>query len=338
MTAYYNENHPPTAAWLRELIRNGLIAPGDVDDRSIVEVSPDDVAGYTQCHFFAGIGGWSYALRLAQWPDDVPVWTASLPCQPFSISGNKKGFDDERHLWPVYYDLVRQCRPATMFGEQVASPHGRAWIDVVQADMEASGYAFGKVALSAACVGAPHIRERMFWVADAVSERWNPWGKVDHGWNDGAESDTDGRARWLGNSDGAGSQRRQERSGAGSDKCFTGQADTTGGLADPRDRQLPVAGRGPQGGDGERQNSQNAYRGPWRASTDDSVWRDPDWVFCQDSKWRPVEPGAQPLADGIPARVGRLRGYGNAIVPQLAAEVIRAYMECQSPLKPGVNK
>src|SRR5688572_30643871 len=62
---YYNEHDPYAAAWLRNLIAAGHIAPGDVDERSILDVQPADLAGYVQCHFFAGIGVWSHALRLA---------------------------------------------------------------------------------------------------------------------------------------------------------------------------------------------------------------------------------------------------------------------------------
>ncbi|MFN7611736.1 MAG: DNA cytosine methyltransferase, partial [bacterium] len=75
MRAYYNEFDPFAAQWLRNLIHAGLIAPGDVDERSILEVGPYDLWGYDQCHFFAGIGGGSYAARLAGWPDDRPIWT-----------------------------------------------------------------------------------------------------------------------------------------------------------------------------------------------------------------------------------------------------------------------
>ena len=78
MTAYYNEINPYAAQWLRNLIDEGQIAPGVVDDRSIEDVRPSDLEGFEQCHFFAGIGGWSRALRLAGWPDDRPVWTLSL--------------------------------------------------------------------------------------------------------------------------------------------------------------------------------------------------------------------------------------------------------------------
>jgi len=60
---------------------------------------------------------------------------------------------------------------------------------------------------------------------------------------------------------------------------------------------------------------------------DPSPWQNPDWIWCRDSKWRPVEPGLCPMADGIPTRVGRLRAYGNAIVPQVAATFIEAFEE-----------
>ena len=87
MAAYYNEIDPYAAQWLRNLIEAGQIAPGYVDERDIRDVSPSDLIGFTQHHFFAGVGVWSYALRLAGWPDDEPVMTGSPPCQPFSSAG-----------------------------------------------------------------------------------------------------------------------------------------------------------------------------------------------------------------------------------------------------------
>src|SRR3990167_1375322 len=136
MTAYYNENDAYAAQWLCNLIAAGHIAPGEVDERSIEDVRADDLRGFTQCHFFAGIGVWSYALRLAGWPDDSPVWTGSCPCQPFSAAGKGGGFDDERHLWPAWFHLIEVCRPPVIYGEQVASKDGLAWLDLVHTYME----------------------------------------------------------------------------------------------------------------------------------------------------------------------------------------------------------
>lgn len=167
MTAYYNEIDPYCCQWLRNLIDAGHIAPGDVDERSIEDVTPDDVRGYTQCHFFAGIGVWSYALRLAGWSDDRPVWTGSCPCQPFSQAGKGAGFADERHLWPAWFHLIRECKPETIFGEQVSSAAALNWIDLVQDDMEAEGYAFAPADICAAGFGAPIRRARVFFVADS---------------------------------------------------------------------------------------------------------------------------------------------------------------------------
>jgi len=171
MAAYYNENDPYAAQWLRNLIVAGHIAPGEVDERSILDVRADDLRSFTQCHFFAGIGVWSYALRLAGWPDEREVWTGSCPCQPFSSAGRAGGFNDGRHLWPHWSRLISECRPVAVFGEQVASADGLAWFDFVSSDLEAAGYAVGAVDTCAAGFGAPHIRQRLYFVADSDGSR-----------------------------------------------------------------------------------------------------------------------------------------------------------------------
>ena len=171
MKAYYNENEAYAARWLRNLIAAGLIMEGDVDERSIVEVEAKELSGYGRVHLFAGIGGWDYALRLAGWPADRPVWTGSCPCQPFSCAGKRGGEKDERHLWPEFYRLVSECRPVTIFGEQTASGDGPRWLDGVSLDLEELGYAVGTSDLPAAGVGSPHRRQRLWWMAHAGSER-----------------------------------------------------------------------------------------------------------------------------------------------------------------------
>ena len=166
MVAWYNDTDPYAARWLQNLIDAGHIAPGVVDARDIRNISPDELKGYTQLHFFAGIGGWSLALRQAGWPDDRPVWTGSCPCQPFSNSGQQKAFDDDRHLWPIWFNLIKTLKPATIFGEQVAAKTALAWLDLVSADLENAGYAVGAADLCAAGVGTPHIRQRLWFGAE----------------------------------------------------------------------------------------------------------------------------------------------------------------------------
>ena len=274
MSAYYNEIEPYAAEWLRNLIAAGHIADGTVDTRSIEDVRPSDLVGFTQCHFFAGIGGWSRALRLASWPDDRPVWTGSCPCQPFSAAGKGGGFADERHLWPAWFHLIGQCRPCVIFGEQVASKDGLGWLDLVYADLEAAGYACGAFDLCAAGVGAPHIRQRQWIVADAESARLSP-----------------------------------------------------GGMRTVR----PVSPSNSGDGNGTPGNGRQQWRTESSGRDGESFWSRADWLPCMDGKARAVESGTFPLAHGVPARVGKVRAYGNAIVPQGAAEVIGAYMEIPTP-------
>lgn len=296
MTAYYNEIDPHAAQHLRNLIDAGHIAPGVVDTRSIEDVTPNDLKGFRQCHFFAGIGGWSLALRRAGWPDDRPAWTASCPCQPFSAAGKGLGFADERHLWPSTHWLIGQHRPVVVFGEQSGSAYASDWIDLVQADVEAMGYAFGAVAFPSASVGAPHQRDRAYWVADSDCQQWERCGEF-----------------------------QQTGGGKPSDGCvISGMAD-----ADHEQRPLAMSARGYA--DVSRQwnkdsEASSGCRGVMRPGPVNGFWRDADWLSCQDGKWRPVVPGSFPLANGVPARVGRLRTYGNAINIEAAAAFIRAYV------------
>jgi DNA (cytosine-5)-methyltransferase 1 len=332
MTAYYNEIDPYAADWLRNLIAAGHIAPGHVDTRSIEDVTPNDLAGFTQCHFFAGIGVWSRALRLAGWSDDRAVWTGSCPCQPFSQAGKGRGVADERHLWPAWFHLIELCRPPVVFGEQVASPDGLAWFQTVHADMERTGYAIGSDDLCAAGVGAPHIRQRMYFVANNGREGWRQVSPDTTRRDQGSRTQgleqrpVHGGAIELGDS---GSTRSGRNTGALSGaesgaerrmRSIVDESESAGAVDDVGDAD----DTGSQGRGERRDSADKCSAGPAGVA---GFWGSAEWIPCRDGKWRPVEPGSFPLAHGAPARVGRLRAYGNAIVAPLAAEFIKAYCE-----------
>ena len=457
---FYNEWDPYAASWLRQLVEDGHIPPGEVDERDINTIDPDELIRYTQCHFFAGIGGWVYALRLANW-GDRRVWTGSCPCQPFSVAGNKKGASDkERNLWPVWFNLIKVVRPDTVFGEQVASAVNEKyqWLDAVSHDLEDEGYRIGSGILPACSVKAPHIRQRLWFVADTndngrdesmreisggLPERTDGSSVIDG--RNMADTEHNGRNRSQADTSLEGSNESGIGIPVGDDIAFArgsmadpqnhrsqgreaveregsknledeSESDIRGesgrrskvngiGMADPQNhgrdgRTIPVererpkdledesqsdirgepSGHGEVSGtvadndsvglkverEGEIQERQNesgddadgcgidmadpsdkglegglsgGQNEEWEAidghvgrsgttgEGEPGQWDGIVWVYCKDKKIRPIKPGIQPLAYGVSARVGKLRAIGNAIVPQVAAEIIRAYME-----------
>lgn len=437
--AFYNEHDPKAAAWLRELIAQGHIAQGVVDERSISDIAPAELAGFVQCHFFAGIGVWSRALRAAGWPDDRPIWSGSCPCQPFSAAGKGDGFADERHLWPHWHWLIQQRRPPVVVGEQVASKDALLWLDLVSTDMEAAGYAFGAADLCAAGAGLEsfgesiwgerlsraihlcpdpvvagalrdfadfarqhlggergghHIRQRAYFVGLADpeclewvrgqtgaareqpgslerTERLRNAERVAHDgdgrcgqargdfaatWQDGPVGN--GAALGLGIAPSTGSQRLQDgqgdvfgSSGTAVKRASSEPVGSMGllgacGLADGssagiRDQGCRPDARAPGAGKSEglqreriRDDAGHGDDGVFARSPGTNAsnrrWGDDDWLLCRDGKWRAVEPGTFPLAHAAPARVGRLRGYGNALDLETAIawiETVKAHLD-----------
>lgn len=325
MSIYFNEFDKGAAAWLRNLYPTAT-----VDERDIRDVQPRDVAGFRRCHFFGGIGGWQYALDLAGW-GDAQVWSGSCPCQPYSAAGKQLGNADERNLWPAFYRLIRECRPECIFGEQVEGAIGHRWLDGVSADLEGEGYAVGAIVLGAHSVGAPHIRQRLYWVADSSgtrlegrsleSARHECEAAERSGGNGGmadanvaelrglastgqqSEHECNDGASGMGDAESSRYSRREHRSALGEEEAAGS-------------RQLGVSGSG-------------------------------EVLLCRDGRRRrvPIESSLYPLAHGIPRDVGRrfpelrsvaasarsnrvtrLKGYGNAIVPQVAALFIESFV------------
>jgi DNA (cytosine-5)-methyltransferase 1 len=345
------------------LITWGLIPQGEVDERSIEDVEAKDLEGYRRCHFFAGIGGWPLALQIAGYSDEH-VWTGSCPCQPFSCAGKRRGESDERHLWPEFRRLIEECRPATVFGEQVASADGRRWFSGVRLDLETLGYGVGAADLCTASVSAPHIRQRLYWVADAAVLRRQPKQMqepariqrkmereaerrkqpYDNGTTTGSSFWSNSAAipcrdgKWrrvprMGDPYGArrGEQCRAESMGAefkaaerGGVPCRVAYNNSVGReKLEKRNGEPEESGHEKRREDIDRGGGKNRSRFEprfeslfQRVADGLSDGMDLGRIAC-----------AFPLSEKIDGRAMLLKGYGNAIVPQLAAEFIGAAME-----------
>jgi DNA (cytosine-5)-methyltransferase 1 len=242
-------------------------------------------------------------------------------------------FADARHLWPEMWRLVSRGRPVCVFGEQVAGSDGEVWLAAVRASLEILGYRFWPAGLNAAGFGAPHIRQRLYFVAESqYSERRTV-----------KQSREDGR-------DGADPGRKEAHSIVGTCREVCPMADAAG----ERTRWAATPELGDAGGPGLSQRERDgriqrealeSFKGQTpecRGDPDESrvpspeprstngFWRDAEWLWCRDGKYRAVEPGTFPLAHGVAARVGRLRGYGNALCAPVAESFIRAYLEVQA--------
>lgn len=358
--AYYNEIDPVAAEWLRWLIERDMIPNGWVDERSICDVEAGEFDGFTQLHFFAGIGGWALAARLAGWPDDRPLVTGSCPCQPFSVAGKGAGTADERHLWPDFFRIIRATRPAVVMGEQVAGKAGYGWFDGVAADLASENYASRYVDIPSCAVDAPHIRSRGYWIARSLGDtpidgqQGRGLGHV--GRQEGALPDgSDASANFLlPDANGSGRDRGPEAPKRGQVERAASERDHDGllldtasigrreGRAEPelRSGRATVAGADAPNGfllpdpDRERFEEQRgavAIRAEqFRAERPNgSFWSDHEWLTCHDGKARRTQPSLPLLVDGLPGRVAAWRGFGNAINPVLAAEVIRAFLETE---------
>ena len=286
-----SEAQAAAAAWLRQLIADGHIPPGDVDERSITDVDPTELAGYRQLHFFAGIGGWPLAARLAGWPDDRELVTGSCPCQPFSVAGKGAGTADARHLWPDFFRIIRARRPAVVMGEQVAAAVGKGWFLGVRSDLESIGYDARGIVVPASAVNAPHRRDRLWFVAGRIV--------LEHTESIGRGEGRPESSVWSG---------RAATAGAGISHSHVANSDSSGRGAGI---DYTAAGHG---------HSIAATSRP-------GAWDSASWLIGHDGKARRVEPSIPLLVDGLPNRVGLLRGFGNAIVPQIAAEMMAAWME-----------
>lgn len=210
--------------------------------------------------------------------DGITLLTGGFPCQPFSLAGQRRGSEDDRHLWPAMLGAIDTIRPAWVLGENVPGLISMG-LDTVLADLEGRGYAAQPFVVPACAVDAQHRRDRLWIVAYADGRRGGADSSRRHDANgkDAGRSQANGLPRTL--RDSGRTQNMANANGIDGEVLVAGCADAAG-WTEPRTRPTGSCGDG-------------------------------------GASW-PPEPGVGRVADGIPARTHRLRGLGNAIVPQVA--------------------
>ena len=280
---------------------------------------------------FSGIGGFSLGLERAgmetlafcekepfcqkvlqkHWPD-VPIFDdirslsvhdleqkpdlvcGGYPCQPFSVAGKQRGSEDDRHLWPEMLRVIQECRPTWVIAENVAG-HIRLGLDKVLFDLETEGYFAQPFVIPACAINAPHRRDRV-WIVGYAEHDGSPATSV------GGKPQKDGDRAQKGpaetvESEGAG--RRANHEALADSRCTRVQV----GIPEQAQRQ-------------KRQSKKlNNRSHRFDGGTGGGFWA--------------VEPGVGRVADGVPARVDRIKALGNAVVPQIPELIGRVIMHIE---------
>lgn len=227
--------------------------------------------------------------------DRIDLVCGGFPCQPFSVAGKQQGKDDHRHLWPEMFRIIQEAKPTWVIGENVAGFVEMALCEV-SADLEGAGYEVQPFIIPACAVNAPHRRDRI-WI-------------VGYSKHNGLSAATERRIAFK-----------------TSDNNTEGQ-NQTGKLAGT---SRPECNENVADSECQRQQGQ---RQPLRSfnSTQNPIGKADWFIGCSENRntnWD-IEPELDRVADGIPDRMERLKGLGNAVVPQIPEIIGRAIMEIEA--------
>ena len=229
----------------------------------------------------------------------VDVITGGYPCQPFSQAGQRRGAEDDRHLWPEMYRLVASIRPRWVIAENVAG-HISMGLDEVLSDLEGEGYATWPLVIPACAVGAPHRRDRVWIVANCNSVS-GPFGG-----DDKANAEESGCGRNNGG-----------RSGDDDIGQFNAEQDVLMAHGSGGDAQMRSI-KGVNGTIGTKSCDEHA--GGCRPHDRTGVKGKAEWL---------PEPAVGRVAHGVPRRVDRLKSLGNTVVPQIPEMIGNAILEAE---------
>ena len=299
---------------------------------------------------FSGVGGFSLGLERAgmetvafcefdkkaqlvlkkHWPD-VPIYddvrelngekireeigavqliSGGFPCQPFSQAGERKGEEDDRHLWPEYFRLIQEIRPRWVIGENVAGLISMG-LDQVLSDLESADYSCQTLVIPACAVNAPHRRDRVWIIA-----RRNAMGNSEYNGSSTAKESRSPSS--ISNNSSQGENKTFQSKGTSGPGNIDNVADSecnTEGAAYRSNRRASSAGRQKQSVGKRNQVGSDLGNGSDNPRGNTDFWA--------------VEPDVGRVAHGIPNRVDRLKQLGNAVVPQVVEQIGRAIMQIE---------
>ncbi len=248
---------------------------------------------------------------------DCDILTAGYPCQPFSVAGKQRGAEDDRHIWPEIRTIVEAKRPTWCVFENVYG-HIKLGLDEVLSDLEAIGYATRPFVVPACAVNAPHKRNRV-WIVGNTQHDGSPSTEVEGKHKEDARGASEGKK----------ASKQSERTGGRGNDSNVADTDSDDGRhrsgSESQERQARVEhGRG-----GKRQpvgitdedvaytngTGSQGQRGQHRLPEDQRE-EQASWT-----RWWEFEPSVGRVVNGLPRRVDRIRGLGNAIVPAIAQQI-----------------
>ena len=250
----------------------------------------------------------------------VDIITGGYPCQPFSMAGKRKGEEDDRHLWPAMFDLIKKYRPTWVIGENVAG-HISMGLDDVLADLEGENYTVRTVIIPAVAVDAKHRRDRLWIVAHTTRQRHGQRGKARN-----LSEKNGGQDGQVCREPACTSEQSQVMADTNRKRQLSGTKDGDKPGNGPINRSEAMANGGQaasnSGGTGRKRGTETGYNGRNRQKSRNKQFtgrhRIQEWAT-----W-PTESGICRVASGVPRRVDRLKGLGNAVVPQIPEIIGRA--------------
>jgi len=264
---------------------------------------------------------------------DCDILTAGYPCQPFSVAGKQKGTEDDRHIWPYIFRIVTQKRPTWCVFENVYG-HIAMGLDQVLADLESEGYATRTFVVPACGVNAPHKRDRL-WIVGYAEHDGSSTSKIRGSNAQDARGASQGQIQTKQSSGASGREDDVTLADTNSDDGRHGSSTKSQGrqswmehrsgsqrqpIQEPNKNVADTSGEGSQGRLSGRSGSERqSFVGQSGCSSSTYGQSGEDW-------WA-VEPNVRRVAHGIPKRVDRIKGLGNAIVPKIAMNIGLAIKE-----------